>query len=293
MSAPPRRPAIPPECVAISHSDGYAAAAYYWPAREESQPTAILYFHGIQSHGGWYEWSAAHLAQHSATAVLMPDRRGSGRNAIARGDTPGMPRWFDDVDEHVAWLRARTGARKVACVGVSWGGKLALAAALRQPQVVDHVLLIAPGLFPQVDVGIWERVRIGGSLLVGGSRRHAIPLDDPALFTANPAGQAFIAADNLKLTEVTARFLYESSRLDRLLVRTPPGGLAAKVTLVLAGADRIIRNAATERWARRVTAEAASVQTIPGAAHTLEFEACGDAFAAVLSAWSESVTASA
>ena len=64
------------------------------------------------------------------------------------------------------------------------------------------------GLFPSVDVGFATRAGIGLSLLAGGRRMFAIPLNDPALFTDNPAGHEFIAGDPLKLTHATARFFW-------------------------------------------------------------------------------------
>ncbi|MGE0479850.1 MAG: alpha/beta fold hydrolase [Phycisphaerae bacterium] len=265
-------------------SDGYEIRGRFWPAPQPAD-VAILYLHGIQSHGGWYEGSAAHLAA-GGLPVMMPDRRGSGLNEAARGDTPGAQRWFDDVAAHCEWLRGATGARRLALVGVSWGGKLAAAFALRRPAELYALLLIAPGIFPAVTLAVTRRVHVGWSLLSRDpTRQFAIPLHDPRLFTANPAGQKFIAADPLKLTHVTARFLYESARVDRALARAASASLAPATTLLLAGDDRIIRNDATERGLRRIAARPATVHTFPAAGHTLEFEADSAQFLATIRAW--------
>ena len=147
------------------------------------------------------------------------------------------------------------------------------------------MLLIAPGLFPQVDVGLAARLRIGLSLLTQPQRELPIPLDDPALFTDNPAGQAFIANDPLKLTRATARFFFESSRLDHALVRAGKGALLAETTLILAGHERIVRNAPTLKWLTRLAARRPRVYELAGAAHTLEFETDVERFGRLLSAW--------
>ena len=120
-------------------------------------PTAAtIYLHGIQSHGGWYEWSASLLAD-GENPVLMPDRRGSGLNQAARGDVPCFRRWLEDLDELSAWARSEFGIERFDVVGVSWGGKLAAAWALERPELVSRLLLIAPGLFPAVGVGLAGR----------------------------------------------------------------------------------------------------------------------------------------
>lgn len=277
-------PETPPDRPSWRTSDGYEIRGRFWPAAEPTD-LAILYLHGIQSHGGWYQGSAAHLAA-GGVPVMMPDRRGSGLNEAARGDVPEARRWFDDVAEHCDWLRGATGARKIAIVGVSWGGKIAAAFALRRPTEVHALLLIAPGIFPAVTLAITRKVQVGWSLLSRDpTRPFAIPLNDPRLFTANAAGQAFIAADPLKLTHVTARFLFESARVDSELAHAAPQHLAPDTSLLLAGDDRIIRNDATERWLRRVVARAPTMHTFPAAGHTLEFEAESAQFLATIRAW--------
>lgn len=173
-------------------------------------------------------------------------------------------------------------------VGVSWGGKLAVAWALRRPARVRRLLLIAPGLFPAVNVGLVGRLHIGLSLLTRPARAVPIPLNDPAPFTDNPTDQEFIADDPLKLTHATARFFWHSARLDRRLARAAKGTLSAEATLLLAGQERIIRNAPTALWLERLAARPPLVQTLPEAAHTLEFEPDPGAFGRLVERWAVS-----
>jgi pimeloyl-ACP methyl ester carboxylesterase len=156
---------------------------------------------------------------------------------------------------------------------------------LRHADRVGRLLLVGPGLFPAVDVGLRARFQIARALLSGGRRPFASPLDDPNLFTDNPAGRDFIANDSLKLTHATARFLWHSRRLDRDLLRTPDGELRCATTLVLAGRDRIIRNQPTEAWLRRVAGDHARVVKFDEAAHTLEFAADAARYRDLLGRW--------
>jgi acylglycerol lipase len=279
-----RAPHTPPEIRSWTVSDGYTIRGRLWPPRPGAQPTcAFIYLHGIQSHGGWFEWSASLLAQ-TGNPVLLPDRRGSGLNRDNRADTPSVARWLADIDELAAWVGGHCGVDRFGVVGVSWGGKLALAWTLRNQQRVERLLLVAPGLFPAVDVGLATRVRVGWSLLFGGRRPFGIPLDDPELFTDNPAGRAFIADDPLRLTRATARFLYHSARLDRQLARAAGGGLRVPTTLALAARDRIIRNSVTEAWLRQLAGSSLAVRVFP-AAHTLEFEQSTREYEGFLRQW--------
>ncbi len=264
-------------------SDGYVVAGRVWPPRRRRPRRSILYLHGIQSHGGWFEHSASLLAE-AGDAVILPDRRGSGLNKAARGDTPSMQRWLDDLDEIAAWAAGRFGPPRTDVVGVSWGGKLAAAWALRRPEQVVQLLLIAPGLYPKVDVGMRTRLAIGRCVVTRPRRRFEIPLSDPALFTDNPAGRAFIRDDPLKLSRATARFFWHSRKLDRLLLRAGHARLRTDATLLLAADDRIIRQQPTKNWFERATGGAGRVLVLPGT-HTLEFAAHPDRFYQTLTSW--------
>jgi len=284
-----RPPLSQPRMCDWTMSDGYALRGRVWPPGDDTRDRAIIYLHGIQSHGGWFEWSASRLAQ-NGTAVILPDRRGSGLNATDRGDAPSSERWLDDIDELATWAQREFGARTFDLVGVSWGGKPALAWALRRPERVERLLLIAPGLFPAVDVGVRARFQIGRSLLGGGRRMFPIPLNNPELFTDDPKGRAFIAKDPLKLTHATARFFWHSTRLDRRLLRSPAGALSAEVTLLLAGRDRIIRNAPTQEKIRRLSANRAHVITFSEGVHTLEFGTETSRFDEIIGHWGDART---
>jgi acylglycerol lipase len=284
-----RAPLTPPELHTWNMSDGYALRGRVWRPAANTRG-AILYLHGIQSHGGWFEWSASLLAA-AGQAVILPDRRGSGLNAPARGDTTNWRRWLRDMDEIAKWALAEFRVPRMALVGVSWGGKLAVAWAAENPERVGSLLLIAPGMFPAVDVGWIDRVRIGVALITRPNKLFPIPLSDPALFTANPAGQQFIAADEEKLTQATARFWYASLCLDQRLLRLRRGTLAVEATMVLAGQDRIIRNVPTEAWLQKVNAGRVAVRRFEAASHTLEFEAEAGAFGEFVSGWGERLAA--
>lgn len=291
----PRRPLAPPRGYIWTLGDGYRAFGRAWGAAKTGAEgggrrggAGVIYLHGIQSHGGWYEWSASLLAE-AGLMVILPDRRGSGRNSVARGDAPSTQRLLADLDEIAAWAQRDLGIARFGVAAVSWGGKPGLAWAVQRSQWVSHLLLIAPGFFPQVDVSIATKVRIGLAWALRPKALFPIPLNDPALFTENPAGRRFIRDDALKLTHATARFLKHSRDLDASLARLRPGSVAAETTLLLAEGDRIIRNDRTEAWVNRVARVPPTVTRFAAAGHTLEFEFDPGAYEAALAGWARRV----
>ncbi len=260
-----------PDFITIGYSDGYTGLARYWPPQGQVRG-AVLYLHGIQSHGGWFEASACRLAQ-AGLHVLQPDRRGSGLNERDRGHARSSGRLLSDVIEATAWLKGKAGNRKVSLVGVSWGGKLALAAGMRQNGDIDRLVLVAPGLFPQVDLPIGQKISVAWSALLRPRRAFLVPLNEPELFTDNPLRQTYIRDDPLRLRHATARFLLASRMLD-IMIQREAGQQAwpFAVTFLLAGKERIVDNDQTKRFARRLRCRQMRIIEHSQAAHTLEFE---------------------
>jgi len=275
------------DSLCISFRDRYEAYARFW--LPPSPRGAVLYLHGIQSHGLWFEASAHRLAE-AGFAVLLPDRRGSGRNDIERGHTRSARQWLRDAAECLNELHVRTGFEQFHIVGISWGGKLALALSGYLPARVMSLSLVAPGLFPKVDLPLWQKVRVAWSAITDGQRMFDVPLNDPELFTANPSRQLFIRDDALALHKVSARFLMASHRLDRLAQAAARKRAGCPLRVFLAGEDRIIDNHRTKAFIRSLSWTVREITEYANAHHTLEFEPDSDVFFDDLIAWLGSIS---
>ena len=298
---------VPPDVrldrMSVELSDGYKTPAHVYTAlaaqpRGQSQGLGpVVYLHGIQSHPGWFSGSAAMLAR-NGHPVLLPTRRGSGANTVARGDAASAEVLLDDVAACCRAAMAMFDVPRVHLMGVSWGGKLAAAFCLRPwPGVeVASLTMVAPGIVSKVDIPLSEKLAIGLALLGRPARGAArggsmfdVPLSDVELFTDNPTMRAYLARDPYRLHRATARFLYASRRMDSMLragsgLGASRAALSLPTTLLLAGRDRIVDNEATGRIIERLTAGKAHVEQFD-AAHTIEFEPDPAAFhAAILAA---------
>jgi len=283
-----------PDARTYTARDGTDLPLWVWPPSKKvpgtfsGGPAALVYLHGIQSHSGWYEASSRRLAE-AGVAVYQIERRGSGREtAHERGHVDKAETWLEDVAAAAELARDETGVPRVHLMGVSWGGKLALACGAHRPDLYRSLILSAPGIIPVIDVALATKVRVAKCLAMGQELvRFPIPLEDPRLFTENPKRVRYIAEDDLSLHDLTARFMYESRRLDRM-ARAAAGTVHVPTLLLLAGRDRITHNEATRSLIYSMTARK-RVITYPGAHHTLEFEPDPEPYFADLVAWLEQV----
>lgn len=270
-----------------------AGDGYRWKYRQYQLEGAargvVVFIHGIQSHGGWYEYSCTQLAQ-AGYQVYFLDRRGSGLNAEDRGDAPSFRRLIDDIAEFLAALPRdaprghSTGRLPVFLAGISWGGKLAVALERRHPGLADGLILLCPGIYARVRPTLWQRISILFTRLFRPRKQYPIPLNDPELFTATPRWQQFLRDDPLRLHQATARLLIESVRLDGYL-RFSAKYVHVPVLLMLASEDRIIRNDWTRDYVNKFATPDKEVIEYPGAHHTLEFEPEPERWLGDLRAW--------
>ena len=193
---------------------------------------------------------------------LIPRSPRLGGQCEDRGHTPSAGRLIGTWSSGSSTCEPSSPGLPIALAGISWGGKLAVIVAARHPELVDALALICPGLHPRVGVSRQERLRIAWAFLTNRRKTFPIPLSDPALFTANPEGQAFIAADPLGLREGTAGLLAASFIIDRLVGRSP-GRIRQPALLMLAGQDRIVDNGRTLAYFRRLATRTGRSSNIP------------------------------
>jgi pimeloyl-ACP methyl ester carboxylesterase len=111
----------------------------------DAGPAMVLLHPGVGDRRIW-RWCAPRWAA-AGTRVIAHDRR-------AFGDTEYVAEPHDDVDDLVAVCDA-TAASPAVVVGNSRGGELALEYALRQPDRVTALVLIAP-FVNGYDLDLWE-----------------------------------------------------------------------------------------------------------------------------------------
>jgi pimeloyl-ACP methyl ester carboxylesterase len=100
----------------------------------------MICIHGIGSHAGWWRRNIQQLAA-QGYRVIAPDLPGHGFAAAA----PGWPLTIDGYRQFVLQLASTLAiADPVVLVGHSLGGHVASAAALRKPDLVSHLILVAP-----------------------------------------------------------------------------------------------------------------------------------------------------
>ncbi len=259
------------EILEFAASDGKTLGYVHYRPLQQQSGIALVYLHGIESHAGWFEGPAFMLAERGHEIFCL-DRRGSGINRENRGFTSGdVNDWKTLIDDiHVFLQQIRPAHKQCAVVGLSWGGKLALAYALSHPEDVDSLVLITPGLVSRVDLNWGQKLGVALSLLAHPKARFALPIKTE-MFSDDPAWLDLIRRDPLRLHDATARFLMASRRMDRFIAQRI-GENRIPILLFLAGQDQIVNNPATASLLKRGSQSQLQIHCYEDQAHSIQFE---------------------
>lgn len=238
------------------------------PAGRPAQ-ALVVFVHGIASHGGWFAETAMQLAR-GGIGVYAPDRRGSGLSDGPPGHLPSFEQALDDLEIVVGHVRSEQPTAPIFLAASSWSAKLALPFVATTPTRLAGLVLLGPGLFPRVGLTVAQRLTLLALHRVRPEWRMPIPLR-PESYTFEPAALAFIRSDEHRLLHATARFYWETGRLDRARDRYARE-IRIPLLVQLGDADPIMDIEATTRWVNRLPVPDRTLALYRGAAHTLDFE---------------------
>lgn len=256
-------------------SDNYHHHFRHWTAQGAVPRGYVVALHGIQSHSGWYDYSSQRISA-AGFDVRFLDRRGSGLNGCHRGHTPHYERLIHDVRQFLAHVKEERDSERpgapVILAGISWGGKVATATAIRNPDLMDGLALLYPGICARMKPNWWQVQLMNLGISLGkGRERVKIPLDDPTLFTGEKDWQEFIRNDRYTIHQVTLDFLKASLDLEQL-IQSEATKLKLPLLMMLAGQDEIIDNEETLRLLSQFGSVRENLILYNNARHTLEFE---------------------
>ncbi|HYL39831.1 MAG TPA: alpha/beta fold hydrolase, partial [Candidatus Binatus sp.] len=244
MTQPHLSTGAPPDRI-VASPDGVPIALFEsgLSPSETDQPTVVL-VHGTTSDHTTFRAFAPVLGL--TRRIVAIDRRGRGASGDGRG-AYGIDQEYDDLAA-VAHSLATLDGRPVDIFGHSFGGRVAMGAALRSPDVRRIVVYEgappAPGLPyrpPGLEPEIRHRLAEGdGAGALEAFFRRVVGMDDAAIaaYRANPVWPLRVAAAHTILRELEAEGTAAAS-LEAL------GAVANPTLLVLGTASRPPFHAAT------------------------------------------------
>jgi alpha-beta hydrolase superfamily lysophospholipase len=271
-----------PDTRAIRASDGVELRLLTWTGEPAAPWCVLVFLHGIASHAAWFSETATDLMR-EGVAVYAPDRRGSGRSGGPRGHLDRFERAVADVEEVVALAASEHEGLPLFVAASSWAAKLALVYAARRPARPAGLILLGPGLFPTVDLAMTRKVQVAIGHFIAPRAHVPIPLT-PELYTTTPRYLDLVREDPLRLHTATARFFWETGRLDRRR-RAASAGLHVPLLVLQGERDAMMDVPKTRRWFAELRTADKTYTGYPSAGHTLDFEPDRTGYVADILEW--------
>jgi alpha-beta hydrolase superfamily lysophospholipase len=211
----------------------------------------LVMLHGYGEHSGRYQKFPEKMKNLSAQFAVM-DLRGMGRSEGRRGDIGSFDDYLKDVTAFVEHLRKKHSIpRKFILFGHSLGGLVAVHWAMKNPGPVKLLVLSAPFLglrFSRVLGPLNFLVRV---LAPGFIYRNPV---HPGTLSHDLSEVAIYRKDPLIVRTISVRLVGEIARRMGSLRKQPILSLPFPVHMFLAGEERIVDPAASNKFFDRLVA---------------------------------------
>jgi alpha-beta hydrolase superfamily lysophospholipase len=173
----------------------------------------------------------------------------------------------EDLEKLLAEIQSRHGAGPVHALGVSLGAVITLAGSILRPEMFESQILLSPGLAARVRIGLRRRLRLLSSHIMTPTALFDIPFTVDQL-TDRPHWRDIFEDDPLRTRRVSARFLFETLRMQRFVLarlcalRPPVYALLAERDAIIDN-DVVVRALSTNRTGR------VRIEIFRGASHNL------------------------
>ena len=223
---------------ALVESTGELVAAdglklFYRHYRADSERARMVISHGLGEHAGRYG-NVLERVVPKGISVWAPDHRGHGRSGGNRGHVIKFDQYVADLRATVALAGSDLpAAMPCFLLGHSLGGLIALAFALKHPDLVDGLVVSSPCLGMVIEVPPVKKAlgsfmsRLWPGLTMGNELDAAHISRDPAVVSA-------YESDPLVHDRVSARFFTE---LMQAIEAVNQQALALKVPVLMQVAD--------------------------------------------------------
>lgn len=242
---------------------------YYREWQGNPDKDVLVYLHGIESHTGWFIDTGNKLSE-SGFNVFALERRGSGINKKDRGYIRTYQIFIDDVKLMLEHIKKQYPDKKIYLIGLCWGGKLAVICSTVLSNLIDGLILISPAIKTKVTLPFRQKLDVAFSNFFRPYKLFDIPIHD-YMFTKNHAYMEFIKNDPFRLTRATARFFFETAKMQIYINRTAHE-LIVPVLVFLAGDDAIVDNASVKKWFENIGSKDKQMKIFQGSCHSIEFE---------------------
>lgn len=213
----------------------------YGKWKTKNPKEVLIYLNGLESHSGWFSEPAQKLAE-AGIVIYGLDRRGSGLNTRLKG---AGKNWVSDVDRIIEIAKKENPGCDINLASLCFGARIASDYAIKNPNKINSLIYISPGLNVKVQPNILETTSI---ILdgIGIQTNTQSPIKKDSMFTTNPKYLQFLKTDKLRTRAVNSDDYLDGKKLLEE-VNKNLNRITAPSLVLLAEKDKIVDNKKTKQ----------------------------------------------
>jgi len=203
----------------------------------------FIYLNGMKTHYGRFA-EIAHELISTGDVVYGLDRRGSGLNMRITGNYQS---WINDVDEIVDIVYQENPDADINLIGFSLGARIASAYAIQNPEKINSMIFLSPGLKTKSKISLSKKLKIvaAGLLGINSNVSTSIKREDSSSLDIKEYLE-FSQNDKLRICALNARDYFQAKLINDNCVLKNLNKIKTKSLVILAGNDEIVDNEKTK-----------------------------------------------
>lgn len=190
----------------ITHSED---KIFFRTWKSDSQRKIIIGIHGMAAHSEYYVQVADQVVQEGVTLIAI-DLKHHGHSSGKKGDLESFEQISVHIQEFITSVRQKYLDTPIYLMGISMGGVIAINFSVDHPELIDGLILIAPGVKTEFKLSLGEILKIP-LLLMAFLFKKGKPVikigERSERGTRNPLRIAYQEQDNLRIQVVSPRYL--------------------------------------------------------------------------------------
>jgi len=230
-------------------------------------PEAVfLLVHGLGTQSESWNCLSEFFLPYNISSYAI-ELRGFGETPDEKGHIGSFHTYFDDLRRLREVIALENKGKKIFLIGQSLGGIISFRVALREPDLFDGLICMAPAFVSRLKFGFSDYAGMAISLLYNPRKRFNMPFDS-GMCTRDVDCRKVLDSDPREIRFATSKLLLNIF-IAQIRSRSTRGGISIPLLFLLSGKDMLVDTKASRRLFRALKTEDKTVIEYPEMHHAL------------------------
>lgn len=243
---------------------------FYRIWQSKSQKKIIIGIHGMAAHSEYYVQVADQVIQDGITLIAI-DLKHHGHSSGRKGDLESFEQINVHLQEFILSIRQKYPETPMYLMGISMGGVIAINFSVKNPDLIDGLILMAPGVKTEFKLSVGEILKIPLLLLayLFKKGKPVIKIGERSeRGTRNPLRITYQEHDNLRIQVVSPRYLLGLLKWKKKAFQNAEN-ITHPIIIFIGTEDKLVSYEGVKEYFSHITLSDKLLVELEGAYHSL------------------------